>query len=125
MKRLRQYRGGYQVAGLLQRARELRQQQTQAESFLWALLRKRQLLGFQFRRQHQYGDYLVDFYCHEAQLVVECDGAVHQLNQSWQHDQQRDAYLVGNGLRVLRFTNHRILNETEEVLREIVRFLPE
>ena len=88
----RQFRGGYQVTGLVELARELRKKQTSAEGLLWQLLRKRQLLEFKFRRQHQFGDYVADFYCHEAQLVIECDGSVHESNASWHHDQERDAY---------------------------------
>ena len=120
----RQYRGGYQVTGLVELARELRKKQTSAEGLLWQLLRKRQLLEFKFRRQHQFGDYVADFYCHEAQLVIECDGSVHESNELWHHDQARDAYMIAQGLRVLRFTNDRILNDTEDVLEEIAKYLP-
>ena len=105
----RQYRGGYQVTGLVELARELRTKQTSAEGLLWQLLRNRQLMEFKFRRQHQFGDYVADFYCHEAQLVIECDGSVHESNQQWYHDQGRDAYMISQGLRVLRFTNDRVL----------------
>ena len=76
MRKARQYRGGYQFSGLKELARELRKEQTSAEALLWELIRNRQLLGFKFRRQHQFGDYVADFYCHEALLVVECDGPV-------------------------------------------------
>ena len=120
----RHYRGGYQFAGLVERARELRRKQTPAEELLWQLLRNRQLLGFKFRRQHQYGDYIADFYCHEAQLVIECDGSAHNPNEAWHHDQNRDAYMIAQGLRVLRFSNDRILSDTENVLDEISSFLP-
>jgi very-short-patch-repair endonuclease len=105
----RQYRGGYQVTGLVELARELRKRQTSAEGLLWQLLRNRQLLEFKFRRQHQFGDYVADFYCHEAQLVIECDGSVHESNEQWYHDRNRDADMIAQGLRVLRFTNDRIL----------------
>jgi len=73
----RHYRGGYEFGGLLERARELRKKQTPAEQVLWEMLPDRQLLGFKFRRQHQVGDYILDFYCHEAKLAMELDGAVH------------------------------------------------
>ena len=86
--------------------------------------RNRKLLGFKFRRQHQFGDYVADFYCHEAHLVIECDGPVHQGGERWHHDQNRDAYMIGQDLRVLRFSNEQILNETENVLDEIAEFLP-
>jgi very-short-patch-repair endonuclease len=120
----RQYRGGYQFAGLAELARELRKKQTSAEVSLWQLLRNRQLLGFKFRRQHQFGDYVADFYCRDAQLVIECDGSAHQPNEQWYHDKNRDSYMIAQGLRVLRFANDRILNDTEEVIEEIAKYLP-
>jgi very-short-patch-repair endonuclease len=123
MRKERQYRGGYQFAGLLNLARELRQKQTRPEALLWQLLRDRQLLGFKFRRQHQFGDYLADFYCREARLVVECDGSVHDGKEQWHHDQNRDAYVIGQGVRVLRFTNEQVMNDTEAVLAKIVTHL--
>ena len=124
MNQQRQYRGGYEIVGLLNLARELRAKQTPAEAPLWQLLRKRQLFGFKFRRQHQFGDYITDFYCHEARLVIECDGSVHDPNEQWHHDQNRDAYMIAQGLRVLRFTNKQIINHTETVLEEISKYLP-
>ena len=102
----------------------MRKQQTGGEEFLWNLLRRRQLLGFKFRRQHQFGKYIADFYCHEAKLVIECDGSAHGSNERWRHDQNRDAYMIAQGLRVLRFTNEQIVDHTEEVLREISSHLP-
>ena len=69
MKRVRHYRGGLPIAGLTDRARELRLTQTTAQAKLWSMLRNKQLRGFKFRRQHQFGNYIADFYCHEAQLV--------------------------------------------------------
>ena len=86
-------------------------------------LRNRQMHGFKFGRQHQFGDYIADFYCHEAQLVIECDGSIHETNENWQHDQVRDTYMVGQGLRVLRFKNEDVLNNTVEVLRKIAECL--
>jgi len=65
----------------------------------------------------------MDFYCRAANLAIECDGDVHQRNQQWQHDQNRDAYMIGQGVRVLRITNERILNDTLGVLEDIVKYL--
>ena len=124
MRKVRQYRGGYHFAGLLKLARELRERQTSAEALLWQLVRNRQLLGFKFRRQHQFGDYIADFCCHEARLVIECDGSVHDPNEQWHHDQNRDAYMIAQGLRVLRYTNEQILSDIEKVLEEISKYLP-
>src|SRR5438045_4871054 len=123
MKRQRQYRGGYQVAGLVSLARDLRKQQTSAEDILWQLLRDRRLLGCKFRRQHQIGDYIADFFCREANLVIECDGGIHNRNEAWHHDQNRDAYMISLGLRILRISNERILNNTQNVLLELQQHL--
>jgi very-short-patch-repair endonuclease len=123
LKRLRHYRGGYQIAGFLDQARQLRARQTAAEELLWQLLRNRQLLGFKFRRQHQFGDYVADFYCREGQLVIECDGTAHEPNEQWQHDRERDAYMLAQGLRILRFRNEQVLDDIESVLMEIAKHL--
>ena len=123
MKIQRQYRGGCRFAGLAEQARKLRSEQTSAEDLLWQIHRGRQLLGFKFRRQHQIGDYIADFYCNETRTVIECDGSVHETNEQWHHDQNRDAYMIAQGLCVLRFSNDRVLNETESVLDEIARHL--
>ncbi len=70
MRKQRHYRGGYDFTGLLKLGRELRKHEIRVETFLWQLLRDRKLLGFKFRRQHQIGRYIADFYCREAQLVI-------------------------------------------------------
>ena len=123
MKAPRQYRGGYQMSGLKNLARDLRTAQTAAEELLWEFVRDRRLLGFKFRRQHQFGDYVTDFYCHEAKLVIECDGSVHNRNEAWQHDRKRDAYMIAQGLRVLRFSNDQVLYDVENVTAEITKHL--
>src|SRR2546430_13928337 len=125
MKKARQYRGGYHVSGLKELSRELRKNETSTEALLWESLRNRKLLGFKFRRQHQFGDYVADFYCREAQLVIECDGSAHQGNESWHHDQNRDAYLISQGLRVMRCKNEEVLNDTDRVLSDIAGRLTE
>ena len=117
------YRGGLQLSGLLKRAREMRNNQTPAEDLLWALLRNRQLAGAKFRRQHQYGKYICDFFCAEFSLVVECDGSTHTEPEAIAHDQKRDAYLKSCGLEVLRFENHDIIFEIEKVLDRIANHL--
>lgn len=124
MQKKRQYRGGYRVARQTKLARELRRTETSAEELLRGRLRNRQLLGFKFRRQHQFGDYIADFFCRDANLVVECDGRINELNETWHHDQARDAYMISQGLRVLRFSNQRIFNDIESVLREVEQHLP-
>ena len=97
------YRGGYSFGGLLERARELRKKQTPAEEMLWQLVRNRQYLGLKFRRQHQVGDYILDFYCHDIRTAVELDGSVHATRR--RKDAKRDAYLRSQGIRVIRIQN--------------------
>jgi type I restriction enzyme M protein len=115
------YRGGYDFSGQLELARELRQRATPAEAFAWELLRDRRFLGLKFRRQHQIGDYVVDFHCDEMKLVVELDGAVHDTSKRREVDHKRDAYLKALGLTVLRVPNQDLLDQTEETLREIAQ----
>ena len=86
---------------------------------MWSLFRNRQLFGFKFRRQHQIGKYVADFYCRDAQLVIECDGSARNSNEQWHHDRNRDAYMELQGVRVLRFSNERVLNDTDSVIEEI------
>ena len=101
----------------IERARELRKNQTPAEALLWELLRSRRFLGAKFRRQHKIEQFIADFYCHEARLVVELDGAVHQTQTL--RDQDRDQWMQANGITVLRFSNNAVLEQTEAVLGEI------
>ncbi len=102
---------------LLQRARDLRQRQTTAEAILWECLRSRRLYGFKFRRQHNIGSFIADFYCHEARLVIEVDGSVHKQHR--ERDAERDAWMRACGLTVLRFENRRVFDDIEGVLGEI------
>ncbi len=100
-------------------ARQLRRQATDAESLLWRLLRGRQIANAKFRRQHPFPPYILDFYCHELKLVVELDGGQHNEEVGRRRDAQRDEYLAGHGIRVLRFWNNEVLGETEAVLEAI------
>ena len=87
---------------MVKRARELRQMQTPAEELMWKLLRNRQFMGLKFRRQHQVGNYITDFYCHEEQLVLEIDGEAHDTPEARERDRERDAQLGALGFRVFR-----------------------
>ncbi|HRS17032.1 MAG TPA: DUF559 domain-containing protein, partial [Thermoanaerobaculaceae bacterium] len=111
------YRGGYDFAGLVETARTLREKQTSAEAIFWELVRNRRFLNLKFRRQHQLGDYVVDFYCHEHRLVVELDGGVHGDRKK--KDQKRDAWMQAQGFKVLRFPNEQLLDDPLLVLSAI------
>jgi len=106
---------------LLQKAKELRQKQTPAEQMLWQCLRANQLHGAKFRRQHNIGQYIVDFYCHAAKLVIELDGGIHELQKD--RDSDRDAYLEANGLQVLRLKNEEIIQNLPKIFQTISQFL--
>jgi len=96
------------------KARELRGQMTDAESMLWQQLRGRRFQNFKFRRQRPLGPYILDFVCLEAGLVIEVDGGQHADQEAY--DQQRTACIAQAGLRVIRFWNHDVLNDTPAVL---------
>lgn len=83
------------------------------------MLRDRQFMGLKFRRQHQIGTYIADFYCHEQKLVVELDGEIHEKKDVQKKDQQRDAYFKSQGFKVVRFPNEIVLNDTEKFLSEL------
>ena len=106
---------------LLLRARELRQQQTSTEEILWIFLRGRRLQNAKFRRQHNIGRFIVDFYCHEARLVVELDGKIHDSRKV--QDAERDAWMVESGLTVLRFENEAVWHRLDTVLEKICEHL--
>ena len=86
---------------------------------MWALLRDRRLAGFKFRRQHPVGPYILDFYCHEARLAVELDGGQHNEPDERARDTKRSAFLEAQGIRVLRFWNNEVFQNTEGVLQAI------
>ncbi len=116
------YRGGFDFSGLVEIAGDLRKRQTSAEEMLWSLLRNRQFLSLKFRRQHQIGDYVVDFYCDEKKLVVELDGSAHDSPERKEKDHRRDAYLISLGMKVLRFPNAQLLDDPESVLETMTNY---
>jgi very-short-patch-repair endonuclease len=102
---------------MLRYARTLRKDPTHAERVLWQRLRRRQLAGFKFRRQHSVGPYICDFACLEASIIVELDGSQHAEQSDY--DMRRDTFLRSRGFRVLRFWNNDVLVRTEVILETI------
>jgi very-short-patch-repair endonuclease len=76
------------------------------------LLRNRRFAAFKFRRQLPIGDYIVDFACLSARLIIEADGSQHLENR---HDARRDTYLRSQNFRILRFHNNDILARPHQV----------
>jgi len=105
-------------------SRQLRENMTDAERCLWAKIRMKQLQGYQFYRQKPIGDYIVDFFCPRARLVIELDGSHHLVGEMIEYDRIRDDYLSSLGLRVLRFTNTDVLTNIEGVVENIENEIP-
>jgi very-short-patch-repair endonuclease len=104
-------------------ARKLRRQLTSAEAKLWAELRNRQLGGFKFVRQEPVSDYVADFVCREARLIVEVDGATHSTGEEMKRDSIRTANLNHFGYKIIRVQNDDVYNAMEGVLDTILAAL--
>ena len=92
---------------------------TDVERLLWSKVRKKQLKGYQFYRQRIVGNYIVDFYCPKAKLIVEVDGGQHYNNKEIKKDKTRDDYMRKQGLQVLRFSDREILENLNGVIERI------
>ncbi len=104
---------------LLQRARAMRREPTEAEAKLWSGLRAGRLNGAKFRRQVAIGNYIADFVCPAAKLIIELDGSQHVDQQGY--DARRTRFLVEQGYRVIRFWNHDVLRSWSDVLEAILQ----
>jgi adenine-specific DNA-methyltransferase len=111
------------VRATIARARKLRSNLTDAESYLWRHLRFRQIADHKFRRQRPIGPYIVDFVCLEKKVVIEVDGGQHAQTQTL--DDTRDKWLRSQGYVVLRFWNNEVLREVEAIKEAILRALTE
>ncbi|QJD66308.1 endonuclease domain-containing protein [Xanthomonas campestris pv. badrii] len=103
----------------LTNARALRTEMTDAERTLWRCLRRKQLQGLKFRRQHPIPPYVADFCCIEARLIIELDGAQHSASI----DQVRTQWLQSKGWTVLRFWNNDVLLSLDAVVDAIFKIV--
>jgi very-short-patch-repair endonuclease len=103
----------------------LRKNLTSAEASLWNLLKRRQVSGHKFRRQHSIGNYIVDFCCPHEMLIIELDGNIHGEYQQIEKDEIRDNYLKNLGFTVIRFENKLVFQDPEFVIEEIKKCLPD
>ena len=101
------------------RARYLRGNMTDAEQRLWRALRRDQLNGFSFRRQHPLGLYTLDFYCSRLRLAVEVNGGQHAEERK-QADDRRTQWLAEKGVTVVRYWNNEVLSNLEGVLGDLL-----
>lgn len=99
--------------------RELRNNATPAEAFLWKYLQRSQLEGRKFRRQHSIHNYIVDFYCASEGLIVELDGQVHMDAAAEEYDRQKEVVLERMGFVVIRFENKMVFDFLPSVLKDI------
>ena len=106
----------------LDRARQMRREDTRAEKRAWIQLKDRRTLGLKFRRQVPIDGYIVDFYCHEIRVIVEIDGDVHNQPGQVEWDASRNARLEELGYRVLHITNDIVLTQPH-CLFEMIRAL--
>jgi len=104
---------------LIEFARRMRREPSPTEELMWKLLRNQKLGGFRFRRQHPFPPYIADFYCAVARLVIEADGESHL--ESKEYDSVRQTAFEARGLRVLRFWNTTVFDDSEAVLETIYR----
>ncbi|HAB42031.1 MULTISPECIES: endonuclease domain-containing protein [Acinetobacter] len=107
---------------LKQASRDLRNNLTDAEKLLWSKLRGKQILGLQFYRQKPILNYIVDFYCPAANLVIECDGSQHFTDEGLEADRMRDDALAQLGLKVFRFDNGQLVEQLDSVVEVIYQY---
>ena len=96
---------------------KLRKESTPAERKLWSRIRDDQL-GVTFRRQHAVGNYILDFCCPKAKLIIELDGSQH-LDQE-EYDEERTKYLESEDYKVIRFWNNDVMNNIDGVILAII-----
>ena len=104
-------------SGLKKNSQNLRKNMTKEESHLWYQFLCR--YPFRFRRQYIIGNYITDFYCHQAKLVIELDGSQHCSPEKMEYDRKRTAYLESQGLLVLRFSNLDVMRQFHSVCESV------
>ena len=105
-------------------AKENRKYMTEAESVFWQCVRGN-ALGHKFLQQHIIGDYIVDFLCRDAQVVVEIDGGYHSERQQMEDDAVRQQWLESIGYVVIRFTNQEVVCDIDNTLDKVRRIINE
>jgi very-short-patch-repair endonuclease len=100
-------------------ARQLRSNMTNAELLFWAKVRRKQINNYQFYRQKNIDNYIVDFYCPKAKLIIEIDGSQHYTEEGMVKDKTRDNSLGQLGFTVLRFSDIEVLNNINAVIEKI------
>ena len=102
-----------------EKRRLLRKQQTFTEKILWLHLRKRQALGYKFRRQYSIDHFVIDFYSPELKLAIELDGSVHGIPEQKEYDIARQKYLEKFGIEFVRIKNEEFLANPNKAFSRI------
>jgi cyclase len=100
-------------------AKQMRDEPTEAEDFLWKQLSNKKIKNVRFKRQHPILYFIADFYCHQAKLVIEVDGGYHQIPVQYEYDCNRDSELEELGIKVIRFTNEQVLLDFDSTIKTI------
>ena len=104
-------------------ARQLRNDSTKTEIFLWLKLKGKQMYGYDFHRQKPIDNYILDFFCYELMLGIEVDGYSHELIEVHIKDTKKEKRMNELGIIVLRFNDDEVLNDMENVLRAIEYYI--
>jgi len=106
-------------------ARQLRNDSTKAEIFLWLKLKGKQQYGYDFHRQKPIDHFILDFFCYELMLGIEVDGYSHEFLEVYNRDGVKEKKMNEMGITILRFSDDQVLNDMENVLRAIEFFIIE
>jgi len=104
-------------------ARQLRNNSTTTEIYLWLKLKRKQMYGYDFQRQKPIDNYILDFFCHELMLGIEIDGYSHELLEVFNKDTKKTQKMNDIGISILRFSDYQIIKDMENVLRCIEHFI--
>ena len=104
---------------MVAKARRLRGALSDAEQRLWRAIRRDQIGGLSFRRQHAVGPYILDFYCPAIRFAIEVDGGQHNFAEARKRDQERTKWLEKKGIRLIRFWNNDVMGNVDGVLEDI------
>ena len=110
----------YNNQSLKNRRKELRKNQTEAEKLLWSKIKNKQLGAYKFFRQYSVGVYILDFYCPLLRLGIELDGDYHKKEEIKIYDTERERFLFGNFIKIIRFKNEEVINSIENILNIIL-----
>ncbi len=100
-------------------AEEPRKNMTPAEKVIWQKLKNRKVRGCRFRQQHPLKEFIADFFCYEALLVINLDGEIHNQVRQSEGDRERTQILIELGINNLRFSNQEVFENIEKVIQRI------